>query len=72
MSDPILKISSKAQVQSGVTMLEFQADLSSFVTGNYVLAVRGPQSMMVRRIHSVVISHIVWNHRDDERTGLSN
>lgn len=36
-------------------MLEFQADLSSFVIGNYFLAIRLPQSMMVRRIYSVVV-----------------
>lgn len=54
MSDPILKISGRAQVQGGVTTLEFQADLSSFVHGDYFLAVR-PADSVVWRIYSVVV-----------------
>jgi len=53
-SDPILKISGKAQVRDGVTTLEFQADLSSLVPGDYFLAVRPPEST-VWRIYSVVV-----------------
>ena len=53
-SESILKLTGTAHVQNGITVFTIEADLSSFVPGNYLLAIRPPEST-VWRVYAVVV-----------------